>query len=219
MSGGPRTIEGKKKTFTIDDVITNEGSRDPAWHETPRRWQTNLLVILRQEDTVDANLQSYMTQFDQWTKDDFSRDASRLAAMDTTIGSMPANNKPSAMFTLPASAKKGAVSTFDASGSSDPDGDPLAYVWDFGDGDGTFGEDATVEHEFRKSGDLTVTLTVVDRNGGYQSTEQTLSVAAAASDDGILPGCGCTLTTSKPASLAPLLLLALGLIGLRRRAS
>lgn len=213
MNGSPRTIEGTKKTFTIDQVIEIEGVRQPAWVESPRRWQTNLLVILRQEDSVSSTLQQYMTQFEQWTRDDFSRDTSRLAAVDTTIGAMPPNGAPDATFTIPDAAKKGEIAKFDASGSTDPDGDSLAYVWDFGDGEGAYGENATVEHEFRRSGDLVVTLTVVDRNGARNATEQAVTVAAA-DDKG---GCGCTLAPAKPGSLAPLALLALAMLLVRRR--
>ena len=50
--------------------------------------------------------------------------------------------------------------SFDATGSRDPDGDALAYVWDFGDGTGATG--ATVSRNFEGAGDRTVTLTVSD---------------------------------------------------------
>ncbi len=218
MSGGPRTISGSKRTFRIDDVISAEGVRDPAWHEGQRSWQSNLLVVLRQQDTVSAALQATMTEFEGWTSADFGRDTQYLAGMDTTLGPKPANGKPNAVFTPPATAKKGEVSSFDASGSTDPDGDLLAYVWDFGDGEGAYGNVETVDHKFRKSGDLTVTLTVVDRKGAFETLTQPVTVAAA-DEGGFLPGCGCTLLSERPApvSLAPLALLALGAVLVRRR--
>ena len=49
---------------------------------------------------------------------------------------------------------------FSAAGSSDPEGQALQYIWDFGNGDIAFGE--TVEHDFIWGGDYAVKLTVVD---------------------------------------------------------
>ena len=53
--------------------------------------------------------------------------------------------------------------SFDASQSSDPDGDTLTYRWDFGDeqrGDG-----AVVQHRYANRGDYPVTVTVDDGSG------------------------------------------------------
>ena len=52
---------------------------------------------------------------------------------------------------------------FDGSGSSDSDGDNLAYIWDFGDG--TTGTGSTLVHIYTKAGDYIVTLTVMDDMG------------------------------------------------------
>ena len=50
--------------------------------------------------------------------------------------------------------------TFDGTGSSDPDGDPLSFTWDFGDG--SVGTGATPAHTYGAAGVYTVTLTVCD---------------------------------------------------------
>lgn len=49
---------------------------------------------------------------------------------------------------------------FDASNSTDPDGDELTFTWDFGDG--TSQKDAVVNHTYKKNGQYKVTVTVDD---------------------------------------------------------
>jgi len=60
----------------------------------------------------------------------------------------------------PYSGTVGVPVSFNGSGSSDPDGNPLTYAWDFGDG-GT-GTGATPSHAYATEGTFTVALTVTD---------------------------------------------------------
>lgn len=53
--------------------------------------------------------------------------------------------------------------SFDATGTTDADNDVVGYRWDFGDG--TQGEGARVQHEYRQPGSYRVTLTVRDKLG------------------------------------------------------
>ncbi|MFC5288757.1 PQQ-dependent sugar dehydrogenase [Actinokineospora guangxiensis] len=53
--------------------------------------------------------------------------------------------------------------SFDATGSSDPDGDALTYAWDFGDGATATGP--TAERAYAGAGGYTATLTVTDQFG------------------------------------------------------
>lgn len=62
---------------------------------------------------------------------------------------------------------------FDASASSDPDGDTLTYAWSFGDGTGATGP-APV-HTYATNGRYTATVTVSDA-GGLSDTEELLVV-------------------------------------------
>jgi PKD repeat protein len=55
----------------------------------------------------------------------------------------------------------GVAVNFDGSGSSDPDGDPLSYAWDFGD-NSQLGGGAVQSHTYADDGVYNVTLTVTD---------------------------------------------------------
>ncbi|HXE53428.1 MAG TPA: PKD domain-containing protein [Tepidisphaeraceae bacterium] len=76
------------------------------------------------------------------------------------------NHSPTAVATgAPLSGSGGHLSVnFDGSGSSDPDGDTLSYVWNFGDG--TSGANATTSHNYTAAGTYNATLTVYDSRGG-----------------------------------------------------
>jgi PKD repeat protein len=87
----------------------------------------------------------------------------------------PPNTPPSASFTFtPASPLVGESVLF--SGGSDPDGDAITRVWDFGDLTPTSSE-AQPTHSYATDGSYTVSLTVTDDRGGFASTSQNLTVA------------------------------------------
>ncbi len=67
---------------------------------------------------------------------------------------------------------------FDATASVDPDGTITGYSWAFGDG--TTATGATPHHDYTTAGDMSVTLTVTDNEGGTGSTTQTVNVQAPA---------------------------------------
>ncbi len=69
--------------------------------------------------------------------------------------------------------------TYDASGSSDPEGATLSYDWDFGDAT-THGTTATLTHTYATGGDRPVTLTVTDDRGAVASVTRTASPVAQA---------------------------------------
>jgi hypothetical protein len=77
----------------------------------------------------------------------------------------------------PAQALLGSATSFDASQSSDPDGDPLTYAWAFGDGATGTGAQAT--HAFGAPGSYAATVQVTDPTGLNAVAGGTASVAAA----------------------------------------
>lgn len=88
----------------------------------------------------------------------------------------PANTPPVASFTAPERVQAGELVRFDASASSDPDGDKLTYDWDFGDGTGNRFTWPNATHRFQDAGRYTVALTVDDGRGGTDSTSRTIDV-------------------------------------------
>ena len=79
---------------------------------------------------------------------------------------------------------------FDATGSSDPDGDPLRYSWDL-DGDGVYGDatSPTPTYTYAQDGQVNVGLKVTDSNGGVGTDSVTIPVG----------GEGPTATITPPA--------------------
>ncbi|MEM9920213.1 MAG: PKD domain-containing protein, partial [Bacteroidota bacterium] len=84
------------------------------------------------------------------------------------------NQLPSASFTAtPSSGEAPLPVSFDASTSSDQDGDELTFRWDLGDGNTAFGE--KINHIYTTAASYTVRLTV-DDGEGQNTTSQIIEV-------------------------------------------
>lgn len=70
------------------------------------------------------------------------------------------NSQPVAYANGPYTGTEDSTLTFDGSGSYDPDGDPLTYRWDFGDG--STGAGVSPDHTYTAGGEYGVTLIVND---------------------------------------------------------
>ena len=85
---------------------------------------------------------------------------------------------------------------FSSAGSSDPEGQPLTYSWDFGDG--ATSTAANPGHTYVQAGQYTARLTVSDGVNTTLSTPITISVGNAAGGDD--PVAARTERSSAPAT-------------------
>lgn len=91
----------------------------------------------------------------------------------------PPNVPPVANFTFdPASPVWGVLVGFSAEASYDPEGWPLVYDWDFGDGTVANDAGASVAHTYGQWGTYTVSLRVTDVRGATETETQILRVHA-----------------------------------------
>ncbi len=108
-------------------------------------------------------------------------DANRLASQRTpaperTPPSPPPNRPPRAVFTAPSEGEVNVLLRVNASQSSDPDRDPLTYIWDYGDGSSYRFTFPIATHRYQKPGRYTIALKVDDGKGGTDQTSAPLDV-------------------------------------------
>lgn len=94
-----------------------------------------------------------------------------------SVGNSASNESPEASFTVSdPEPRVGEKVTFDASGSSDPDGDIENYLWDFGADGGSEKTGQQVEWRFEAADTTGVQLTVTDSDGAEVSTKREAKV-------------------------------------------
>lgn len=122
---------------------------------------------------------------------------------------LPPNGTPTASFTYaPSSPSAGDEVAFDASESED-DGEIVQYEWNWGDGDFETTTSPLIQKDYETSGTFTVRLTVVDDAGLRATTEDTITVGAAAVPEAVFtfspssPAPGATVQFNAAESTAP----------------
>jgi PKD repeat protein len=104
--------------------------------------------------------------------DDF--DGSPVDMSDNLFAIANPNRLPVVDAGGPYAAPRGLPITFDASRTSDPDGDALSFRWDFGDGQ--FGAGVKTSHAYTTLQNYTIKLTVRDPRGGEATTTTTANI-------------------------------------------
>lgn len=95
--------------------------------------------------------------------------AAFLIRASGTLGGGSANQSPNAIAQLSkTTAQVNEAITFDASQSSDPDGQVVSYLWNFGDGNSSTSK--TVSHSFSQANTYNYALTVTDDKGATGTT-------------------------------------------------
>jgi VCBS repeat-containing protein len=107
---------------------------------------------------------------------------SSLNNVDTSItinkdGTIPGQNTPpSANSGGPYTGITNTIMVFDGSGSTDPDGDSLTYLWNFGDGN--IGSVVNPSHAYTSDGTYNVTLEVTDSEGATDINSTTVLISS-----------------------------------------
>ena len=171
-------------SFTVPAVIAKgqaarfdaSGSSDPDDAITSYRW-----------DFGDGRTQSTTPPATTHTYSQAGRKTVTLTVIDAGGNSDSVQHTvtvtarlATASFTGPAAVGIGHSAAFDASGSSDPNGAITSYRWDFGDGQTSTTSTPTASHTYANAGRVTVTLTIIDSNGGIAVAQRTLNVLTSA---------------------------------------
>ncbi len=93
---------------------------------------------------------------------------------ETMNGTFTINRPPVADAGPDLVASRNGTARFNASGSFDPDGEIITYLWDFGDGGNATG--CVVNHTYTAIGTFIVTLTVTDDTGAAATDTCTVTV-------------------------------------------
>lgn len=175
--------EGSEGDWTIRNAaITNSSSAAVNARDTEGAWvvrDSNITdntqtaeVAASGIDATGAAIEGNATT--NWWGDEDGPDADDCAG---NVDCGETNDPPvAAVEYAPSDPEVGETVTFDATTSSDPDGDITSYAWDLDD-DGTFETTgAEVEYTFSAAGDHRVSLRVTDDAGATNTSNRTITV-------------------------------------------
>jgi hypothetical protein len=176
--------------FGVRAIRLNRPSGNPYWLEFRQLWTSNKGLM----NGVNVRWASGSSQLLDMTpgssagKDDHSLTIGRTfsdfannfhvtptrkgntypESLDLAInfGPFPGNQPPTAVARASATTAATAQNITFTATAADPNGDTLAYFWDFGDGDYSVDNSASTTHSFAAAGEYYVEVTVSDMKGG-----------------------------------------------------
>ncbi len=174
VTTAPPSNQAPNAAFTIDCVdlacTTNGvGSSDPNGDALTYTWNWGDGT----PDTAGVNgSHTYATAGNRTVTLTVSDSELQDTATQSAVTTAP-NQAPVAVFTIDC---VGRACTTNASGSSDPNNDPLTYTWNWGDGTpDTAGVNGS--HTYATAGNRTVTLTVSDSKLQHSTTQSAVTTA------------------------------------------
>jgi trimeric autotransporter adhesin len=195
MLGNGKLVFGTKTGTTINLATSSSAYNDGQWHYAAATQGPGGMTLYVDGAGVATNSSTTATNFNGYWRvggdslsgwganNSFFKGTLDEAAVYPTVltaaqvathyHASPAatNTPPTAAFT---STVSGVTASFDASGSSDPDGGIASYGWDYGDG--TTGTGPTPSHTYGTSGSYDVTLTVTDTSGATASVTHQVTI-------------------------------------------
>jgi PKD repeat protein len=169
IAGGPYSGEAGNTPIQFD----GSGSSDPDNDSLTYKWEFGDGSTSTEIMPAHAYAQAGNFEVRLVVDDNFALPVS--AVTSAAVSAPQANLAPVADPGGPYAAAPGQAITFDGSASVDPNGDQLAYSWDFGDNSTDIGVNPT--HAYTAAGSYTVTLIVSD---GQLSSDPVTTIAEIA---------------------------------------
>ncbi|MDI6883005.1 MAG: DUF1566 domain-containing protein [Patescibacteria group bacterium] len=170
-------------------IETARGTISEIFNEKENKWQSSVYYI--KAAFAGTSFQGTFKLKIKEDKNDFRGEADILAKIrengkskyfsfqDKIKISEPENSPPLAQFGFwPENPQLGQKITFNATSSTDPDGQIVSFGWNFGDGSSTTSALATTSHSFWSPGQFLITLEVADDKGATSTTSTTLQISS-----------------------------------------
>ncbi len=159
-----RDLQGPIVSYTWDwgdGTSATEGVRATHTYERPGTFRVQLTVLDTDGNSHSRSRTVLVTQGEGGGGPDIEPNRPPVAVVNVDVATGPA----------PLTVR------FNGGGSTDPDQDALAYLWDFGDG--TTGEGVQVVHTYDEVGTFFARLLVADEHGGRGTRTQKIVVEPA----------------------------------------